>query len=75
MKFTENFKVSDFMANGEWKIPDYFKQLLPTLSAEIEKIPIEEDEHDEIIWEHSTNGVMTVKEAYEHYRQKLPKRQ
>lgn len=75
LSFTENFKTSDFMISGEWRIPNYFKQTLPTLAAEIEKIPIKEEKHDEIIWDHGSNGVLTVKDAYDHYRKKLPTRQ
>lgn len=72
LNFMKKLKGCDLMENGAWKIPEIFKHELP-ISKQMEHTTIEDVMEDELLWEHSNNGVLTIKSAYEQYRQKLPK--
>lgn len=45
-------------------MPNYFRAILPELTAGMEEIEIGADEDDELIWTANSNGVLNMKEAY-----------
>jgi len=59
-------KVNDFIVNGQWNFPDSFIHYFPQAKflAEQVTIPFEEAE-DKLIWEPSSSGDLSFKQAYE----------
>jgi hypothetical protein len=64
-----NEKVQDFIVDNQWYVPleiqDEHPTLLPFLQTII--IPFEEKE-DQIIWRHSSSGLLSLKDAYNFHR-------
>jgi ribonuclease HI len=58
-------RVSDYIINGQWHIPDYLSQLFPDLNCIVqqESIPLEPSV-DTLIWCNSDDGSLTLKQAY-----------
>lgn len=46
LKHTGKFKVSQFLQNGKWNLPEALKQLNPQLVREIEDIEVSNEEDD-----------------------------
>ena len=60
--------VNMFINNASWKIPQYLYQNFPILQGIIEKITIPTvARDDQIIWNHSHDGNLSFKEAYEYH--------
>lgn len=68
--FTKNYRVSPIIQNGEWVIPESLSRLYLIISAEILEVQISESNDNELIWEGSPNGDISVKSAYEFCREK-----
>jgi len=58
-------KVSDYISNGSWDIPDPLLQIFPILNRLVQQatIPLE-PKKDQLLWKHSTNGDLDLKQAY-----------
>jgi hypothetical protein len=58
-------RVCDFIVNGNWLIPDQLAQLFPNLYSLISHvtIPLVPDK-DKLLWMHSDDGDLQLKEAY-----------
>lgn len=70
LNFTSNFIISEIIHVGKWRIPEAFKQLYPVAVAKIEEVQISDFDKDELVWNRCTDGSITVKRAYELYREK-----
>lgn len=70
IKFKENYRVSQIIECGCWNIPQDLMNLFPVVSSEIKEVQISEVEEDELFWDGSANRVITVKAAYNFYRDK-----
>jgi hypothetical protein len=59
-------KVSDFIVNGNWSIPTQLSIMFPTLQSIVSHvcIPMEET-HDKLIWKHTDDGDLSLKQAYD----------
>lgn len=62
--FMENFEVSEIMVNGSWSIPQIWRDRFPVVTREIEEFQIAKTDDDELFWDGTAEGVITVKEAY-----------
>ncbi|GAU45776.1 hypothetical protein TSUD_24400 [Trifolium subterraneum] len=57
--------VSDFNFNGHWDIPAQLSLAYPKLSSIISQIVIPSSpSHDKLLWKHTDNGDLQLKEAY-----------
>jgi len=58
-------KVSDYIIDGEWAIPEALEQMFPILRILIQQatIPLN-PEDDQLLWKHTTNGDLDLKQAY-----------
>ena len=63
-------RLSSFIHNHQWNIPDNLHQILPNLRRLFSQvtIPIQQIE-DELIWYHNNIGTLTMKDAFE-FKQK-----
>ncbi|CAI8592772.1 unnamed protein product [Vicia faba] len=58
-------KVADFILNGHWNFPPDLLLLFPSIPDIINKICIPlEPKEDELRWNHSSDGNLTLKDAY-----------
>jgi hypothetical protein len=58
-------KVSDFIFNGEWSIPDQLLQAFPTLLSIVSQITIPVvPSKDKLMWQHTDDGDLKLKDAY-----------
>lgn len=71
LQHTEDYKVSDFVLDNEWAIPQNFQTLFPVVTEEIMGVPITTDEEDELVWDVVTYGKMTVRAAYNSTEEKI----
>lgn len=72
IKFSEQYTVAQIIHDGAWSIPTSLKLLFPVVVNEIIEVQISRTEDDELEWDGSTNGEITVKVAYDFYREKAP---
>jgi hypothetical protein len=57
--------VSDFIVNQQWHIPWQVYQSFPNILSHISKISIpSEQKDDQLLWKHSNNGDLSLKDAY-----------
>lgn len=66
--FTRNFSVKQHISNGAWNIPSEIQTLSPVLTTEIMEVCISDLNCDELVWDGDVNGKMTMKLAYNFYR-------
>ncbi|WJX71700.1 hypothetical protein P8452_55669 [Trifolium repens] len=58
-------RVSDFVRNGTWCIPEALANIFPTLVTLVNEIPLPlEQDQDELLWKLTDDGRLTLKEAY-----------
>jgi hypothetical protein len=58
-------KVSDYIVNRGWSIPTFLSQLFPTLISIVNQVIIPlEPCSDSLLWKHTNNGDLNLKEAY-----------
>jgi ribonuclease HI len=58
-------RVSDFVRNGTWCIPEALANIFPTLVTLVNEIPLPlEPDQDELLWKLTDDGRLTLKEAY-----------
>lgn len=67
LKFTEYFTISQIIHDGCWAIRQSLKTLFPVVVKEINEVHISKDE---LVWDGSTIGMITIKAAYNYYRVK-----
>ncbi|KAH9741659.1 hypothetical protein KPL70_002710 [Citrus sinensis] len=61
-------KVSSLIAANSWSIPEAFQQYFPTLTTQILAVPLPlEPVDDVLIWEHSSNGMLTLTNCYKSF--------
>lgn len=70
MRYTQQFKVKDLMVDGAWNLPQQMIENYPDVVQRIHEIDIADELRDRIIWTGSANGRLTMKQAYEAYRDK-----
>lgn len=70
LEYTRNLNIAEFIEAGSWKIHEEFENKLPDIAAEMKNMEIEEE--DQLYWTGSSNGVLTTKEAFNHYHDKAP---
>lgn len=70
LTFTRNYLLQQFITDGAWLVPNYFNQELPEVTKLICDVDISESSFDEPVWMESTNGYLTVKQAWNCYRVK-----
>jgi ribonuclease HI len=59
-------QVSDFIVNGHWSIPPALSQMFPNLYSIISHVSIPlEVTQDTLIWKHTDNGDLELKQAYD----------
>jgi hypothetical protein len=59
-------QVSDFIANGHWSIPPSLSNMFNNLSSIISQVSLPlEATHDKLIWQHTDNGDLELKQAYD----------
>jgi hypothetical protein len=64
-----NDKVQDFIVNNRWEIPQEILDAHPTLLPFIQYVTIPiDDKEDQIIWKHSSSGILSLKDAYNFQR-------
>lgn len=68
--YREQYIVKDFMANGRLEIPQQLAEILSDCNVTIDVDITCFDSQDELIWEGAQDGRLTVKRAYEYYREK-----
>lgn len=51
-------------------LPQELMNDLPSIAGRIQVVNIVELEYDEVYWKGSSNGELTPKSAFEHYREK-----
>lgn len=57
--------VQDFIFNGSWSIPLSMQSMFPGINLLVQHVTIPvEDSQDKIVWKNTTNGEITLKEAY-----------
>lgn len=66
-----NFKVSCCIQNGKWSLPPEFIHSLPDIAEEITTVDIANQDGDVAVWEGASDGILTVKLAWEAYREKV----
>lgn len=67
LKYTGNHTLGQIIHYGKWIIPECWERLYPIIEEEIQTSELE---NDELIWEGSANGEITVKDVYNFYREK-----
>ena len=67
-----NSMVSYSIVNGRWSLPRVFCDSFSDVSREILKIDLcVYDAHDELVWDGSDKGLLTLSQAYEEFRAKF----
>jgi len=62
--------VSDYIHEGQWTIPQYIANQFPTLRPNIFKVIIPfEESANRLIWKHTTNGDLSLKDSYSFIKQ------
>lgn len=60
-----NDKVSIFIANGEWRIPNSFWSSYPAVAYVISSFPLPVDSvEDRVVWAADASGSLSSKAAY-----------
>lgn len=72
LQSTANYGVLESRDNTKWTVgtATAVSRKFPEITKEIKELLISEYDEDELIWDGSTNGVITVAESYESYREK-----
>lgn len=68
--FTKDYTLDRVIRNGEWTVPAVFIQRYHDLWLLIREVPFAENDEDQLVWTGSTNGYLTIKDAYGFYRDK-----
>lgn len=65
--------VGDYMVDGKWEIPDILHQMFPSLRQLVQQaiIPLEPTE-DTLLWKHTDDGELNLKQAYHFKLQRHP---
>ena len=62
------------MENHSWSIPDSLHHMFPDLSLLVSKVTLPNQSlPDSLVWNHSANGELTLKDAYGFKRHAFPK--
>jgi hypothetical protein len=57
--------VSDFIHNGQWILPPQLTLMFSNLSSIVHNVTIPlEEYHDKLLWKHSDNGDLELKQGY-----------
>ncbi|GAU10707.1 hypothetical protein TSUD_424710, partial [Trifolium subterraneum] len=65
-------RVSDIIQNQQWYIPPYLDNNFPTLKIMVQQVTLPmEPLSDILVWNGATNGLLSLKEAYEFKRQRF----
>lgn len=70
LQHTKDFTVGTLIQDGKWVNLEAVAQNYPHIYHEICQIDIAEQDEDEVVWQGSSNGVISIKLAYEFYRAK-----
>ncbi|PNX55034.1 hypothetical protein L195_g048658, partial [Trifolium pratense] len=63
-----NYPVSDFIFDHQWHIPMDIQTAFPQLLSYLQQFSIPfEDKEDFLIWNHTTSGELTMKDAYQFF--------
>lgn len=67
--------ISSYIQNNQWDTPNELLHAMPDLRRLVTQvtIPVQQKE-DELIWCHSTNGTLSMKEVYESKKHHYPKK-
>lgn len=64
LKYIKNFTVAQIIHDGGWHIPENLKNLFLVVAEKIMEVQILDNDADELVWDGSANGQITVKAAY-----------
>ena len=64
--------IKDFMEKSCWVIPNNFKIKFPKISRDIVATSIRPADSDKLIWSHSSDGKVSVKELFRAYSNDFP---
>lgn len=72
---TQDSKVGDYVVDGVLHIPTEIMHIVRTAGGDLSHVVVPTVEcQDEPVWEGADNGILTVKGAYEYYREKETER-
>lgn len=68
-QYSADYKIKDFIFGGVITIPQPLHMKLSANEIDTDVLIPIFDIEDEMVWEGAADGIMTVKKAYEHYRE------
>lgn len=73
LQYTEEFTISAIIKDDLWSVPPGLMEEHSDIWQQIIEVPIAEHDEEELVWQGSSNGEITVKSAYEFYRENAVK--
>lgn len=70
LEFTNDYTLGHLIQNGWWILPVQFHENLQGVCQRILEVEILEQPEDQLVWLGSTNGEVSIKEAYHCYRER-----
>lgn len=69
-RLVENYTIKDMRQHGRWKLPEFLKLQYPNVEQKIQQVEVAEMEDNLSQWKGGTNGELSMKQAFDHYREK-----